>query len=240
MLDLLIPLKLAFLHSLGRMGVCLTYDSRESFMRMIELLVFPAVGLAVILFSAVAFIFGLSGVAYGIHNVFEFLLITAMLGLACYYGLLRTHRLADALRRRAAHRFFLLQAVTFGCAIVGLALHGTIPQPGGALLGAATMFFYNAVLVLWAHRYLPPLESALETADGSGTVHLLKQFGITKREGEVIRLICEGKSNKEIADRLFISMDTVKDHNHNIFRKTGVTNRVQLVNLFRRVRRIEL
>jgi DNA-binding CsgD family transcriptional regulator len=57
-------------------------------------------------------------------------------------------------------------------------------------------------------------------------------FGITKREQEIIRLICEGKSNREIKDRLFISLQSVKDHVYRIYRKTEVKNRVQLANLF--------
>lgn len=57
-------------------------------------------------------------------------------------------------------------------------------------------------------------------------------YGITEREKDIIRLICEGKSNKEIQDRLFISLQTVKDHVYRIYRKTGARNRVQLTNLF--------
>jgi DNA-binding NarL/FixJ family response regulator len=48
---------------------------------------------------------------------------------------------------------------------------------------------------------------------------------------EVIDLICLGKTNREIADELYISVDTVKDHNYKIFQKTGVKNRTQLVKL---------
>lgn len=56
---------------------------------------------------------------------------------------------------------------------------------------------------------------------------------ITRRELEVIRLICKGWSNQEISDNLFISLQTVKDHVHHIFVKTGVKNRVQLTNMIR-------
>ena len=38
-------------------------------------------------------------------------------------------------------------------------------------------------------------------------------------------------SNQEISDSLYISLQTVKDHVHRIFTKTGVKNRVQLTNL---------
>lgn len=59
------------------------------------------------------------------------------------------------------------------------------------------------------------------------------RYDISKRESEVVRLICKGLSNQEISEALFISLQTVKDHTHRIFVKTGVKNRVQLANLMR-------
>lgn len=59
------------------------------------------------------------------------------------------------------------------------------------------------------------------------------KFEISKREKEVIQLISKGLSNQEISDALYISLQTVKDHTHRIFTKTGVKNRVQLSNLIR-------
>jgi len=61
------------------------------------------------------------------------------------------------------------------------------------------------------------------------------KFEISKRESEVVELICRGKSNQEISDSLFISLQTVKDHIHRIYLKTGSRNRVQLTNLIRTV-----
>jgi len=63
-------------------------------------------------------------------------------------------------------------------------------------------------------------------------IALFTKYGITSREQEIIGLICKGKTNKEIADILFISPVTVRDHNSNIFRKTNVRNRTQLAGLF--------
>ncbi len=62
---------------------------------------------------------------------------------------------------------------------------------------------------------------------------LLDKYNISKREREVLQLVCEGKTNKQIEEHLYISLQTVKDHVSNIYRKTGVNNRVQLINLFR-------
>lgn len=54
-------------------------------------------------------------------------------------------------------------------------------------------------------------------------------YKLTKREIEVSKLICEGLSNKEIAEELFISSHTVKSHIDNIFRKLEVNNRVSVI-----------
>lgn len=58
-------------------------------------------------------------------------------------------------------------------------------------------------------------------------------YEISRREAEIILEICTGKSNKAISDKLFITLQTVKDHTHRIYTKTGVKSRVQLANLVR-------
>lgn len=58
-----------------------------------------------------------------------------------------------------------------------------------------------------------------------------RRFEVSPRESDVIREICNGLSNKEISDKLFISLQTVKDHTHHIYIKTNVKSRVQLINL---------
>lgn len=56
-----------------------------------------------------------------------------------------------------------------------------------------------------------------------------QQYKLTPREKELIELIYAGKSNKEIADTLFLSESTVKTHIYNIFRKMDVKNRVGVI-----------
>ncbi len=58
------------------------------------------------------------------------------------------------------------------------------------------------------------------------------EYGISKREGEVLRLLLEDKSTQEISTALVISLGTVKAHLHRIYTKAGVTNRKDLVALF--------
>jgi NarL family two-component system response regulator LiaR len=57
----------------------------------------------------------------------------------------------------------------------------------------------------------------------------LKELGITPREHEILGLIAEGLSNREIGERLFVSENTVKTHSSRVFSKLGVNRRVQAV-----------
>ena len=54
-------------------------------------------------------------------------------------------------------------------------------------------------------------------------------LGITRRELEILELIAAGLSNKEIADRIFVSENTVKTHSSRLFEKLGARRRTQAV-----------
>lgn len=58
---------------------------------------------------------------------------------------------------------------------------------------------------------------------------LLKLTGISRREHEVLTLMSKGDSNQEIADKLFLSLNTVKTHSSNLFVKLGARRRTQAV-----------
>lgn len=63
--------------------------------------------------------------------------------------------------------------------------------------------------------------------------HLIKnclKLGLSKRESEIIELISKGNSNQDIAEKLFLSVNTVKTHVNNIFNKLGVNNRMSVIN----------
>ena len=68
------------------------------------------------------------------------------------------------------------------------------------------------------------LVRAQRRARKSRVVH---STGLSEREVDVLRLIAAGKSNQQIADELFISLNTVSHHLRNIFGKTGTVNRTE-------------
>ncbi len=63
-----------------------------------------------------------------------------------------------------------------------------------------------------------------------------RKFEVSPRETDIVREICNGLSNKEISEKLFISLQTVKDHSHRIYIKTNVKSRVQLINLVKELK----
>jgi LuxR family maltose regulon positive regulatory protein len=70
--------------------------------------------------------------------------------------------------------------------------------------------------------YLPPAQPLIEP--------------LSQRELEVLQLIAQGLSNREISERLYIALDTVKSHNRNIFSKLDVKNRTQAIGKARSLR----
>jgi two-component system, NarL family, response regulator LiaR len=57
----------------------------------------------------------------------------------------------------------------------------------------------------------------------------LEKLGISKREHEVLELMARGMSNQEIADKLFVSVNTIKTHSANLFSKLQVNRRTQAI-----------
>lgn len=80
-------------------------------------------------------------------------------------------------------------------------------------------------------KYIQPsvaeLVSESSTYDDYCNASLVKINSLTKREYEVLILIAEGLNNKDIAERLYISEKTVKNHVSNIFKKLNLNDRVQ-------------
>ena len=75
----------------------------------------------------------------------------------------------------------------------------------------------------WTREELRRVTGALATPRMTADV----EIPLTQREGEVLRQLASGLTNKQIADALEISYETVKEHVQHILRKIGVTDRTQ-------------
>jgi DNA-binding NarL/FixJ family response regulator len=65
-------------------------------------------------------------------------------------------------------------------------------------------------------------------------------IGLTPRETEIVRLVAEGKSNKEVADSLHVSIRTVESHRNHVMRKLKFTSLPELVRFAIRARLVDL
>jgi len=72
-----------------------------------------------------------------------------------------------------------------------------------------------------------------QETESDSLVEFANEFKLTRREREIMSFIVQGMRNDEIAEALFISVQTVKNNVSAVFRKTGVRNRVQLGNILR-------
>jgi DNA-binding CsgD family transcriptional regulator len=77
------------------------------------------------------------------------------------------------------------------------------------------------------------LQAKAAPRERPGTAHLPHFVQLTRREREIVRLVSDGQSNQEIAEEAGLSLPTVKQHVHAIFRKLEVTSRSRLIALMR-------
>ncbi|MGE0772614.1 MAG: response regulator transcription factor [Cyclobacteriaceae bacterium] len=94
-------------------------------------------------------------------------------------------------------------------------------------IGIVAMLF--AGLGIWAGLKITRKKIIMINPDFKLDERQLTRLGISTRELEVLRLIAAGHSNQEIAEKLFISLNTVKTHTSNLFQKLNVTRRTQAI-----------
>lgn len=95
-------------------------------------------------------------------------------------------------------------------------------------IGAIAIFF--TVLGVWAGLKLTKKKTIIITNPAfQFDQSRLDNLSISKREYEVLELMAKGLSNQEIADKLFVSLNTIKTHSSNLFLKLEVSRRTQAV-----------
>jgi NarL family two-component system response regulator LiaR len=94
-------------------------------------------------------------------------------------------------------------------------------------VGLVALFFVT--LGIWVGLKLTRKKVVLIGPEFTLNEPALQRLGISKRELEVLELMARGLSNQEIADKLFVSLNTVKTHTSNLFVKLDVTRRTQAV-----------
>ena len=97
------------------------------------------------------------------------------------------------------------------------------------ILHSVPFIFIISISILIYHIFYKfYFSSPISKTEKTLTEDFIKDFSITKREQEIIIALLDGKSNKELAETLFVSEKTIETHLANIYRKVGVKNRLEL------------
>jgi DNA-binding CsgD family transcriptional regulator len=109
-------------------------------------------------------------------------------------------------------------------------------QPYIAVIFIFTFFAGNTFLPIYLNYGTLLTVFSTEPVKDLSFEEFCRKFEVSPRETDIVREICNGLSNKEISDKLFISLQTVKDHTHRIYMKTNVKSRVQLIYLVKELK----
>ena len=153
--------------------------------------------------------------------------------------------------RRAMHRLFnkYKQVLLYAASMVGLLVLLQVLQYRFLLVSHSFEIYMFCIAVvftglgIWLALQLVKPKKEIETIVVEKNVYVTRpteeamqlmdaqrqKLGLSSRESEVLQLMAEGLSNQEIADRLFLSLATVKTHSSNLFLKLDVKRRTQAV-----------
>jgi DNA-binding CsgD family transcriptional regulator len=214
----------------------LLFDPTERRRRLV--LAFRCVGWALALANAACFFLSSSSVAGWIAQ-FSTILV---LGLAVFTAMSWIGRSTPRWDKRPNPVLMASLFVAFGLAFALDLLRSFIPVLG--FLGRDYLFFpgfyaFLNVFLFYSHVKVwasDLREGALTfgagtAAEAAATPQLLARFGVTEREAEVLALLVRGRTYREMADSLCLSLATIKTHVSHLYEKTGTRNKVELLNI---------
>jgi DNA-binding CsgD family transcriptional regulator len=136
-------------------------------------------------------------------------------------------RRLEGWRREVARNTMILDIIFFPGIVSDLYLFSRLQ------VFVSTPVLYCIVCVIYTRyitrRYLVQRASMASGFDEASVQTVLTGAGLSAREMDIVMHIAKGLGNKEIGEKLFISLNTVKTHNRNIFKKMGVKSRFQLL-----------
>ena len=152
--------------------------------------------------------------------------------------LIQPSKINDANKRKIILPFGIFYLAVYTLLI----LSTQIGTPIIKMVAVSTVFFCcNLFPIFWFRKFFLPYHYNTVSLIEENAVldSLYKKHQVSKREREIVDLILQGKSNKEIESDLFISLSTVKNHVYNVYQKLGVKSRSQLIRFILETQRID-
>jgi len=148
-------------------------------------------------------------------------------GLAALQALQQTNKRTRVIVLTASEdKNEFVQAMKLGCS--GIVLKQTAPE----LIVKSIRKVNSGEIWLDSHTTAAVMRQFSTNLDGSSSQGSngkgRERSPLSTREREIVALVAQGYKNKEMAEKMFISEQTVKNHLHNIFDKLGVSDRLEL------------
>jgi DNA-binding NarL/FixJ family response regulator len=115
-----------------------------------------------------------------------------------------------------------VQAMKLGCAGI------VLKQTSAELIVKSIRKVHSGEIWLDAHTTAQVMRQFATTEAATAVGKTRERAPLSAREREIVALVAQGYKNKEMAEKMFISEQTVKNHLHNIFDKLGVSDRLEL------------
>ncbi|MCW8885288.1 MAG: helix-turn-helix transcriptional regulator [Motiliproteus sp.] len=139
--------------------------------------------------------------------------------------------------KRETTRVIDRYSMPFGLVLLGgylayvLLTYSGLFLPGSSLVELTPYVYFIIhglpLVVLWLFHQNEP--RVVLYSQAPGILKFIEANGLTAKEAEILKQVISGASNREIAERSFISPHTVRNHIYNIYNKTGIRNRFQLL-----------
>ena len=144
----------------------------------------------------------------------------------CIITALKLDSIADRQLRMTVKLFFILSLLVLPLSLVKY--FRDLPYLPWHLENSIALIVIAVGSILFAFRFFNRPSYLVQ---GTISAYFRNRFGTTDREEEIVLCAVQGLSNSEIGQKLCISVRTVESHLYKIFQKTGVRNRIQLINL---------
>lgn len=222
----------SFLHVVLLVWICdllrkLEFESMRLQRLRLVLYIGSATASALIIFKSAAAIAGIASPMYSpILSGVIYVMITLIVGLFGLILLLHTHppKFASLFRPLGvcALGFIPLSSAEYLIATSGNNFYSP--------LSLDTLFFLAVSIVIIVYA-LKHITSGNKTEGEAKLPKFCEEYGVTGRQRQMLSLIEDGKANKEIAYELGIGVATVRRYIYNLYKKTGVQSRTELIHL---------
>lgn len=146
-------------------------------------------------------------------------------------GIIRYKTVIDPLLKFIIRVYFLMIVLSFPIGAVEYIVQKKQVLEGKYPLGIMATTLNYLVGMGFVMLILFKAKTLFRQSSSTLPTGFLMKFALTDREQEIVHMIQFGMSNKEIADKLFLSPSTVRNHISNIFEKTQTSTRGKLLHL---------